>query len=74
MPRFGGSGLAKAKISYMEGSAGVPAAGQCDHRVHGGPESVWAVYANDVLTEDFLELIGVGADIGTIAETIYEGI
>jgi serine-type D-Ala-D-Ala carboxypeptidase/endopeptidase (penicillin-binding protein 4) len=37
-----------------------------------GRELVWAVYVNDVLSADLLDLIGVGADIGTIAEAIYE--
>ena len=37
-----------------------------------GRQLVWAVYINDVLSADLLELIGVGADIGTIAEAIYE--
>lgn len=35
-------------------------------------ELVWAVYINDVLSDDLFDLIGVGADIGTIAEVIYE--
>jgi len=37
-----------------------------------GRELVWAVYVNDVLSADLLDLIGVGADIGAIAEAIYE--
>ncbi len=37
-----------------------------------GREFVWAVYVNDVLSADLLDLIGIGADIGTIAEAIYE--
>ena len=37
-----------------------------------GRELVWAVYVNDVLSADLLDLIGVGADIGTVAEAIYE--
>jgi D-alanyl-D-alanine carboxypeptidase/D-alanyl-D-alanine-endopeptidase (penicillin-binding protein 4) len=37
-----------------------------------GRELVWAVYVNDVLSADLLDLISVGADIGTIAEAIYE--
>ena len=37
-----------------------------------GRELVWAVYVNDVLSADLMDLIGVGADIGTIAEAIYE--
>ena len=37
-----------------------------------GRELVWAVYVNDVLSADLLDLIGVGTDIGTIAEAIYE--
>ena len=37
-----------------------------------GRELVWAVYVNDVLSADLLDLISVGADIGTITEAIYE--
>ena len=37
-----------------------------------GRQLVWAVYVNDVLSADLLDLIDVGADIGTIAEAIYE--
>ncbi len=37
-----------------------------------GRELIWAVYINDVLSADLNELLGVGADIGTIAEAIYE--
>jgi serine-type D-Ala-D-Ala carboxypeptidase/endopeptidase (penicillin-binding protein 4) len=37
-----------------------------------GRELIWAVYVNDVLSADLMDLIGVGADIGTIAEAIYE--
>jgi len=37
-----------------------------------GRELVWAVYVNDVLSADLNELLGVGADIGAIAEAIYE--
>ncbi len=37
-----------------------------------GRQLAWAVYVNDVLSADLLDLIGVGADIGTIAEAIYE--
>ena len=37
-----------------------------------GRQLVWAVYVNDVLSADLFDLIGVGADIGTIAEAIYE--
>jgi hypothetical protein len=37
-----------------------------------GRELVWAVYVNDVLSANLLDLIGVGADIGKIAEAIYE--
>jgi hypothetical protein len=35
-------------------------------------ELVWAVYVNDVLSAHLLDLIGVGADMGTITEAIYE--
>ena len=38
-----------------------------------GRELAWAVYVNDVLSADLFDLIAVGADIGTIAEAIYEG-
>ena len=34
-------------------------------------EFVWAVCVNDVLSTNLMDLIGVGADIGTIAEAIY---
>jgi D-alanyl-D-alanine carboxypeptidase/D-alanyl-D-alanine-endopeptidase (penicillin-binding protein 4) len=37
-----------------------------------GRELVWAIYVNDVLSANFMDLIGVGADIGTVAEAIYE--
>jgi D-alanyl-D-alanine carboxypeptidase/D-alanyl-D-alanine-endopeptidase (penicillin-binding protein 4) len=37
-----------------------------------GRKLVWAVYVNDVLSADVMELLGVGADIGAIAEAIYE--
>ena len=37
-----------------------------------GRQLVWAAYVNDVLSADLLDLIGVGADIGAIAEAIYE--
>jgi hypothetical protein len=37
-----------------------------------GRELVWAVQVNDVLSADLLDLIGVGADIDTIAEAIHE--
>jgi D-alanyl-D-alanine carboxypeptidase/D-alanyl-D-alanine-endopeptidase (penicillin-binding protein 4) len=37
-----------------------------------GRTLVWAVYVNDVLSADLFDLIGVGADIGAIAEAIYE--
>ncbi len=37
-----------------------------------GRELIWAIYVNDVLSANLLDLIGVGADIGTIAEAIYE--
>ena len=36
-----------------------------------GRELVWAVQVNDVLSADLLDLIGVGADIGTIAGAIH---
>ena len=32
----------------------------------------WAVYGNDVLSTDLLDLMGVGAAISTIAEAIYK--
>jgi serine-type D-Ala-D-Ala carboxypeptidase/endopeptidase (penicillin-binding protein 4) len=50
--------LGKASAGYMTAKS--------------GHELVWAVYVNHVLSSDFLDLIGVGADIGTIAEAIYE--
>jgi D-alanyl-D-alanine carboxypeptidase/D-alanyl-D-alanine-endopeptidase (penicillin-binding protein 4) len=50
--------LGKASAGYMTAKS--------------GRELVWAVYVNDVLSADLLDLIGVGADIGTIAEAIYE--
>jgi len=50
--------LGKASAGYMTAKS--------------GRELVWAVYVNDVLSTDLMELIGVGADIGTIAEAIYE--
>jgi D-alanyl-D-alanine carboxypeptidase/D-alanyl-D-alanine-endopeptidase (penicillin-binding protein 4) len=37
-----------------------------------GRKLVWAVYVNDVLSTDLLDLIGIGADIGTISAAIYE--
>jgi serine-type D-Ala-D-Ala carboxypeptidase/endopeptidase (penicillin-binding protein 4) len=37
-----------------------------------GRELVWAVYVNDVLSADLMDLIGVSADIGSVAEAIYE--
>jgi hypothetical protein len=37
-----------------------------------GRALVWAFQVNDVLSVDLLDLIGVGAGIGTIAGTIYE--
>ncbi len=36
-----------------------------------GRELVWAVYVNDVLSAELFDLLGVGADIGSIAEAIY---
>lgn len=50
--------LGKADAGYLTASS--------------GRELVWAVYVNDVLSADLMELIGVGADIGAIAEAIYE--
>jgi D-alanyl-D-alanine carboxypeptidase/D-alanyl-D-alanine-endopeptidase (penicillin-binding protein 4) len=50
--------LGKASAGYMTAGS--------------GRQLVWAVYVNDVLSADLLDLIGVGADIGTIAEAIYE--
>jgi hypothetical protein len=37
-----------------------------------GRQFVWAVYVNGVLSAALLDLIGVGADIGTISEALYE--
>jgi serine-type D-Ala-D-Ala carboxypeptidase/endopeptidase (penicillin-binding protein 4) len=50
--------LGKASAGYMTAKS--------------GRDLVWAVYVNDVLSADLLDLIGVGADIGAIAEAIYE--
>ena len=50
--------LGKASAGYMTAKS--------------GRDLVWAVYVNDVLSADLLDLIGVGADIGKIAEAIYE--
>jgi D-alanyl-D-alanine carboxypeptidase/D-alanyl-D-alanine-endopeptidase (penicillin-binding protein 4) len=37
-----------------------------------GRRLVWAVYVNDVSSPNLEDVIGVGADLGTIAEAIYE--
>lgn len=50
--------LGKADAGYLTASS--------------GRELVWAVYVNDVLSADLMDLIGVGADIGAIAEVVYE--
>src|SRR5687767_4092559 len=50
--------LGKASAGYMTATS--------------GRELIWAVYVNDMLSTDLLDLIGVGADIGTIAEAIYD--
>ena len=49
--------LGKADAGYMTSS--------------GGRELVWAVYVNDVAATNLADLIGVGADIGTIAAAVY---
>lgn len=37
-----------------------------------GRRLIWAVCVNDVLSADLSDLLGVGADIGAIAEVVYE--
>jgi D-alanyl-D-alanine carboxypeptidase/D-alanyl-D-alanine-endopeptidase (penicillin-binding protein 4) len=49
--------LGKADAGYMTTSS--------------GRDLVWAVYVNDVLSANLEDVLGVGADIGAIAEAIY---
>lgn len=50
--------LGKASAGYMTSKS--------------GRELVWAVYVNDVLSPNLLDLLAVGEDIGAVAEAIWE--